>query len=82
MNSQPNVAIAQPDARSLSANRAYSVPELAEKWDVGARPLYREIREGRLKAAPLNGRGDLRVLGQWALDYLETRALQRQGATA
>ena len=72
--SRTDDAIATTDARSICATRAYSIPELAAAWETGRRPLYLAIRNGHLRAAQLNDRGDLRVLGAWALAYLEARA--------
>ena len=70
------------DARSITATRPYSVPELAEMWATGPRSVYRAIKAGNLRAARINDRGDLRVLGSWALEYLESLAKRsREGNT-
>jgi hypothetical protein len=83
MNSNPtNTQHASADTRALTLTRAYSVGELAAALDTGRRPLYRAIRAGRLRAAQLNDRGDLRVLGAWALDYLEAQSGKASDATA
>lgn len=74
----PQPATPTDSARSLSEARAYSVPELAKVLHVGTRPIYRAIRDKRLRAAVLNDRGDLRVLGTWALAYLESCAASPQ----
>jgi hypothetical protein len=62
------------DARSISATKAYRIPELAQVLDSGVRGIYAAIRTGKLRAAKINDRGDLRVLGSWALEYLEEMA--------
>lgn len=59
--------------RQILAERAYSIGELAAALQTGRRPLYRAVRRGELRAASVNDRGDLRVLGAWALRYLESR---------
>src|SRR5262245_50291451 len=72
------------DARSICATRAYTVPELADMWKAGERRLCREIKRGKLRAARFNDRGDWRVLGSWALEYLESLAKltqKREAAT-
>lgn len=71
----------EPNARTLTANRTYSVGELATALRTGTRPLYRAIRTGRLRAAQINDRGDLRVLGAWALNYLEAQSGKAADAT-
>ena len=62
------------DAGSISATRPYSVQEIAKALNAGPRSVYQAIKEGKLRAARINDRGDLRVLGSWALDYLESIA--------
>jgi hypothetical protein len=57
----------------------FSVPGAAqwlsdEHHTVGPRTIYAAIRDGKLKAAPINERGDLRIHRSWLLDWLERRA--------
>ncbi len=62
------------DARSISPTYPYSVPELADMLNTGPRSVYGAIRSKRLRAATIDDRGDLRILGAWALEYLESLA--------
>ena len=55
----------------LHPDEWYRPRELARKIDSGPRPVYRAIHTGELKAAPINGRGDLRIRGAWAIAWLE-----------
>ena len=50
------------------------VPVLAAVIGSGTRPIYKAIREKRLRAVSLNKRGDLRVHRDWFRDWLEGRA--------
>lgn len=59
---------------SIDPDGVYSPRELARAMGTGTQSVYRPIREGKLRAAKLNDRGDLRVLGRWAIAYLESRA--------
>jgi excisionase family DNA binding protein len=51
-----------------------SVAEVAEELQTGKRPIYKAIRCGALKAAPVTDRGDLRIAREWLTTWLETRA--------
>jgi hypothetical protein len=62
------------DARSISPMRAYKVAEIADCQQSGTAQVYADIKAGRLRAAKLNDRGDLRILGAWYIEYLESRA--------
>lgn len=60
--------------RGIYPERTYSIGELALALDTGRRPLYRAVKKGDLRAAAVNDRGDLRILGSWALAFLDGRA--------
>jgi len=53
-----------------------SVAEVAEELQTGKRPIYRAIRAGTLRAAPVTDRGDLRIARQWLTAWLESRAIR------
>ena len=59
---------------TIVADHPYSVPGLARVMDSGTRNIYGAIRARKLKAAKINDRGDLRIMGSWALAYLESLA--------
>ena len=48
----------------------------AELLAVGKRTIYAAVRAGNLKAAPVNGRGDLRIHRSWLVEWLTQRAEQ------
>lgn len=58
----------------INPDNWYRARELARPIDVSPRLIQREVRRGRLKAAVVNARGDLRIKGEWALFWLEQRA--------
>jgi hypothetical protein len=60
----------------IDAETFYTVPRLADALDSGTRPIYEAIRLGDLKATSINDRGDLRILGAWAIAWLDRRAAQ------
>jgi excisionase family DNA binding protein len=66
-------------SREIDPSGVYSVKEVCQLLSTGRQTVYRAVRAGDLKAVPLNDRGDLRIRGQWVLDYLERLAdrLQR-----
>jgi hypothetical protein len=66
----------------LDPDTPYSIRQLARALGQGrgTAPLYRAIRRGHLRAATLNDRGDLLVMGRWALDWLESLANPRSAA--
>lgn len=61
---------------TIDPRGVYSPQDLARITGTGLQSWYRPIRRGALKASRINDRGDLRVLGAWALDYLEQLATQ------
>ncbi len=51
-----------------------TIDEAREVAKVGARLLYREIKAGRLRAARIGGRRDLRIHRAWIDTWLEASA--------
>jgi len=47
-----------------------TVPEAAQRARVGTKTIYAEVKAGRLRAARIGGRRDLRVLCTWVDDWL------------
>lgn len=72
MNAHEIVAIAtrlsvdtrQPESPWIDVNEA------ARRARCGVKLLYREIRAGRLQAARVGGRRELRLLPEWVDDWL------------
>jgi excisionase family DNA binding protein len=50
------------------------VRQRAEELGISPRSIYRAIRRGELRAAPVNQRGDLLIHDDWILQWLEARA--------
>jgi excisionase family DNA binding protein len=50
------------------------VPAVAREIRASRRSVYRAIRAGQLRAARINGRGDLRVSREWLDDWMRDRA--------
>ena len=48
-----------------------TVKEAAARARVGRKTIYREIAAGRLRAAVVGGRRDLRLLADWVDKWLE-----------
>ena len=61
-------------APTSSPSNWRTVREQADRIKASPRSLYRAIRAGQLRAAPINGRGDLRICDDWMKDWLESRA--------
>ena len=59
---------------SRRKGRSPSAAEVAEVLGIGPRAVYDAVAAKRLKAAPMNERGDLRVLGLWIVEFLESLA--------
>ena len=47
-----------------------SIKAEAKRIGVGPRSLYRAAAAGKLRAIPVNDRGDLKTLPQWVDEYL------------
>jgi excisionase family DNA binding protein len=56
-----------------------TVKQAAERAQVGPRLIYREVRAGRLKAARVGGRRELRLLPAWIDLWLESNATAADG---
>lgn len=50
-----------------------TVREAAERARCGVKAIYREVRAGRLKAARVGGRRELRLLPEWIDQWLISR---------
>jgi len=48
-----------------------TVPEAAQRARVGAKAIYSEIRAGRLRAARVGGRRDIRIRAVWVDSWLD-----------
>jgi len=58
----------QPGVRSIpppSSSPWLTVAEAAERARVGLKLIYREVKAGRLRAAKVGGRRELRILPEW-----------------
>ena len=53
------------------------VNEAASRARCGVKLLYREIRAGRLKAARVGGRRELRLLPEWIDEWLRAATTNR-----
>jgi excisionase family DNA binding protein len=47
-----------------------TVEQAAERARCGVKTIYREVRAGRLRAARVGGRRELRLLVEWVDDWL------------
>jgi excisionase family DNA binding protein len=54
------------------------VKEAARRARCGVKLLYREIRAGRLQAARVGGRRELRLRGEWIDAWLSAQTTVRQ----
>lgn len=55
-----------------------TVPEAAERAKCGDRLIRREIREGRLRAARIGNRRDIRIRYDWVDEWLDESARPRE----
>lgn len=53
--------------------------EAAQRGRCGVKTIYREVRAGRLRAARIGGRRELRLKPEWVDEWL-TRAAEQQPA--
>jgi excisionase family DNA binding protein len=51
-----------------------TVKEAADYARVGPRTIYREVNAGRLRAARVGGRREVRLLQSWVCEWLEANA--------
>lgn len=57
-------------AKPLSDSPWLTVEEAAQRARCGIKLIYREVRAGRLQAARVGGRRELRLLGEWVDEWL------------
>lgn len=55
----------------MEMNRLYSVREMAKILHIGVDTLYKMIKNGRFPASRLHERGELRVCGWQAKEWLD-----------
>jgi excisionase family DNA binding protein len=53
-----------------------TVAEAADRARCGTKTVYREVRAGRLKAAKVGGRRELRLRAEWVDLWLATSAVE------
>jgi excisionase family DNA binding protein len=58
----------------VGSDEILTVEELMAVGPFGKRTIYRAVREGRLRAARINARGDMRFRREWVRDWLESCA--------
>ena len=54
----------------VSASPWLTVKQAADRARCGTKLIYREVKAGRLKAARIGGRRELRVLADWIDEWL------------
>lgn len=64
--------------RSQDRSPWRGVRDHAAALGIGSRTLYRAIQAGELRAAPVNGRGDLLIHDDWIREWLEAKARERE----
>lgn len=57
-------------AQTLDHTPWLTVDEAAQRARCGVKTIYREVRAGRLRAARLGGRRELRLLAAWVDEWL------------
>lgn len=55
-----------------------TVVEAADRARCGRKTIYKEIRAGRLRAATVGGRRDLRILAEWVDEWLIASSTPRE----
>ena len=65
-----------PTDTSNASQEWLSVPAVADALNIGPRTIYKAIKAGDLRAAKINGRGDLRIARVWLLAFMEKQALK------
>jgi excisionase family DNA binding protein len=54
-----------------------TVPGVAREIHSSTRSVYRAIKRGKLKAARINDRGDLRIYRSWVEEWMHERAMAK-----
>ena len=61
-----------------SASPWLTVKQAAERARCGTKLIYREVKAGRLRAARIGGRRELRVLAEWIDEWLIEQSTVRE----
>ena len=70
-----------PEPAGVSVERSspwLTVKEAAARARCGTKTIYREVKAGRLRAARLGGRRELRFLAEWIDEWLITHCTVRR----
>ena len=75
MLSEPGTATETPaaslvDPRTVTSNPWLTVSEAADRARCGVKTIYREVQAGRLRAARIGGRRELRLKREWVDEWL------------
>ena len=70
MNAVPASRSRQRDQMEMLASPWLTVDEAAQRARCGPKTIYREVRTGRLRAARIGGRRELRLLPEWIDEWL------------
>lgn len=65
------------DARDTARRAWLTVDQSAEYVQAGARLIYNEVSAGRLRAARIGGRRQIRIRPEWLDEWLELSAGNR-----
>jgi excisionase family DNA binding protein len=55
-----------------------TVEQVAARWQTGVKLVYREVAAGRLRAARIGGRRELRIKPEWADAALEAASTPQE----
>jgi excisionase family DNA binding protein len=70
-----STATPAPRARMSADASPWLTPTQAATYaQIGRRAIYREVRAGRLRAARIGGKGEIRILRAWLDDFLVAQA--------
>lgn len=62
------------DGNDTAMTNWRTVPQAAKAAQCGPKMIYDEVRKGRLRAARIGGRRDLRIHQRWIDEWLEAAA--------
>ena len=71
--------IEQQHQQSVNASPWLTAERAAERIGCGVKLVYREVSAGRLRAARIGGRRELRLRAEWIDDFLERTAQPVEG---